>query len=151
MQEMQEIQERREVYFLSHGSPVRWRNGALESFSDYENGPFGWYKTTSTTSFLLGRLQVLDPLTGEFVCPPKPERPYDMTTVQMVDALNTDPSLKFESNCRKYQLDGSIHSLRNVVCECRLGHILVSFTDGDLNETARLRFDRKWRKVVADE
>lgn len=76
---MREIQERKEAYWV-HGSPVIWRDGALR-YPLENNGEFAtssWHK-----DFMAGEIFVFDPLTSEFVCPPKPERPCDLTAGEM--------------------------------------------------------------------
>ena len=82
---MQEIQERKEIYLTVEGLPARWRKGKLETIEHGEYLP-GW-DTVDDVNFKMCRLAIIDPLTSEFVCPPKPERPYDHTTGQMIDAI----------------------------------------------------------------
>lgn len=91
---MKEIQERPEAYLL-HCWPAVWRNGRLV-IADYN---FGVLKASGYhDSFMAGEIFAFDPLTSEFVRPPKPERPYDMTNGQVLDALQKDPTKRFEGD-----------------------------------------------------
>ena len=93
---MEEIQEREHIYIDFGGNPHRWRSGQLEEV-DVAAGGWAWLPSPQDEKFLGGEPTIIDPLTGEFVCPPKSERPYDMTAGQVFDALEEDEEASFEN------------------------------------------------------
>jgi hypothetical protein len=132
---MKEIQEREHAYMMGDGAYC-WRNGELQSAEPYK-GP--WAKSMFHDKFIAGEIFPLDPLTSEFVCAPKPERPFDMTSGQVFDALEQDKSARFEN---------------------RHGHVAfcevdVQAIETDLDEPVPFSEYNKhsdgWRKVESDE
>jgi hypothetical protein len=132
---MQEIQERKEPY-LTTSFPVRWRNGILETAG--RQAAEWQVANVFTAEFVAGNRAVLDPLTGEFVCPPKPERPYDHTTGQMIDAIKEG---------EKWEHNGDIVDLGGRYVRCHPDVAIPIWPDGKrLTVTVGLT-NVKWRKV----
>jgi hypothetical protein len=91
---MKEIQEREHVYMV-FGSPRRWRDGQLQRPLSDEGV---WEESPEHNDFMDGYIFPIDPLTGEFVCAPKKERPYDLTAGQMVDAIKEDEQYEHDGD-----------------------------------------------------
>jgi hypothetical protein len=68
---MKEIEERKHVYQCGRAH-YRWRGGKLE-IVDASAGR--WLESRRHDDFMRGVFPLLDPLDGEFVGPPKAERP----------------------------------------------------------------------------
>lgn len=138
---MKEIQEREHVYRTVNGSAARWRDGKFE-IADYTDGKPAWLRELDA-EFKAGEVGVIDPLTGEFVCAPKEERPFDLTTGQMIDAAMADHDARFEWNLDR--------TLKKTCGYCPSVGGIVSFPtiyDGPIQVLLSTAFlEAKWRKV----
>ena len=132
---MKEIKERAELYFNENGYPVRWRNGELQWVKNGE-----WVKSGYHTRFIAGEPCVLDSKTSEFVCAPKRERPYNLTTGQMIDTIKEG---------EKYEFAGS-KDWPEIARHVHLHDRALRWPDGETVHLAHELLECKWRKVEAE-